>query len=131
MRKIVILLILLSPLSYAEDNELDFISFIIENNFIFFENCGYSNAFIGAWGYNDVGKLDKQSLPSWIAYLANKSYLTSMLDKQYSEPYSIGQYMQTAIDIEESELVEEDAPYASLLAWEGQINAFNKTSAIN
>jgi lipid A 3-O-deacylase len=125
MRKIVILLMLLSPLSYAEHKGLDFVSFTIENDFMFNEDGGYSNAFIGAWGYNAVDKLDKQSLPSWIAYLADKSYLTSMPDKQYSVSYRIGQFLQTATDITESELVEEDAPYAGLLAWEGQITAFD------
>ncbi|MEH6453220.1 MAG: lipid A deacylase LpxR family protein [Psychromonas sp.] len=126
MGKILILLILFSPLSYAQNNGIDFVSFTIENDIIFSEDGGYSNGFIGSWGYKDLTELDNTNLPNWLAYLADKSYLTSMPDKTYAISYSVGQFIQTATDITLSELVEEDAPYAGLLAWEGQINAFDQ-----
>ncbi|MEH6452364.1 MAG: lipid A deacylase LpxR family protein [Psychromonas sp.] len=127
MKKVVLLLIVLSPQSNAQQNEIDFFSFTFENDIIFSgEDGGYSNGFIGAWGYNNVPKLDKQVLPLWIAYLADKSYLTSMPNKQYALSYRIGQLIQTDTYVAESSLVEEDAPYAGLLAWEGHINAFDK-----
>lgn len=128
-------LLVLSAIADAKSNELDFIRFTFENDALFSEHGdysgdedgGYSSGVILSWGYNEVNALSPQTLPSWIAYLADKTYLTADPTKRYGISYSFGQFLQTALDISIAELVEQDAPYVGLLAWEGQLSAYNNT----
>lgn len=121
---ITLLVILFVPFSYAK-NDLDYLSFTFENDAFFKDDGLYSNGLLGSWGYNDLSRLDKQTLPTWLAYLAQASYLSSLKEKHYAISYSIGQLLQTAIDLSQEELVEEDAPYVGLLAWKGQLSAYD------
>jgi len=126
MRVFITLLMILSvPLSYAK-NDLDHLGFTFENDAFVRDDGLYSNGLLGSWGYNDVRRLDKQTLPAWLAYLAQASYLTALADKHYAISYSIGQLLQTAIDLSQDALVEDDAPYAGLLAWKGQLSAYDE-----
>lgn len=125
---IIFVMLLFTPLSYADNDKVDFISFSFENDSFFRDDGLYSNGLIFSWGYNDVSALDNETLPLWIAYIADKSYLTSQSDKTYSVAYTVGQLIQTAIDISVKELVEEDAPYVGLLAWDAQLSAYDNVS---
>lgn len=57
--------------------------------------------------------------------MAKKTYLESSGNKQHSISYGFGQVLQTAIDISVKDLVEEDAPYVGLLAWEVSLLAYD------
>ncbi len=107
------------------DNNIDFMSFKAENDSFFEEDGLYSNGLLLSWGYDDVAALDKQSLPGWLAYLAQKSYLSSAQYQGYAITYSFAHLLQTAIDIKLAELVREDAPYVGMLAWRGQLSAYD------
>lgn len=121
-------------MSYAQelDDKSDFISFTFEND-VFFEDDGlYTNGLFFSWGYNNLESLDEQHLPSWIATLAKQSHLmphekVSTPKKQYAVTYSFAQLFQTAIDISESQLIEQDAPYVGLLAWDVGLLAFDES----
>ena len=74
MKTLIIFVIMLSaPFVYANDHDVDLISFTFENDAFFRDDGLYSNGLFLAWGYNDVNALDNETLPSWIAYLAQKS----------------------------------------------------------
>ena len=62
---ITVLIILLTPFSYA-DNKLDFFAFTTENDFFVRDDGLYSSGFIASWGYDDIERLDKQTLPDWL-----------------------------------------------------------------
>lgn len=121
----IIALLLFSPLSDADQPPLDFFSFTFENDSFFKDDGLYSNGLIVSWGYNELSRLDSETLPAWIAYLVQKNYLTSEPDKSYSVTYRFAHLIQTAIDLSAQELVPEDAPYVGLLAWNGQLAAYD------
>ena len=125
MKRLVFTALTLLTAFAAADNKIDFISFKAENDSFFKEDGLYSNGLSLSWGYDDVPRLDKQSLPDWLAYLARKSHLSAQQNKDYAITYSFAHLLQTAIDIKIAELVEEDAPYVGLLAWRGQLTAYD------
>lgn len=130
-----IFFILTSNVAWADHvDRPTFVTFSFENDVFFKDDGLYSNGLFLSWGYNQVDALDAQNLPSWIAYLAQKTYLTakkqsvdtSLANKQYAVTYGFGHILQTPVDISVEELVEEDAPYVGLLAWEVQLLAYDE-----
>ena len=126
---IIIVLLLFTPLSYANDEELDFFSFTFENDAFTADDGLYSNGLIASWGYNELSSLGGDTLPSWITYLAPKSYLSAEPDKKYAVTYRFAHLIQTAINLSAEELVPEDAPYVGLFAWNGQLSAYDDFSS--
>lgn len=122
---ILFILSLFCTPAMSSEYDLDYINFSFENDIFFHDDGGYTNGFIGNWGYYDLPALDKSSLPTWISYLTDKSYLNTFQDRAYSIKYSFGQFIQTAIDIKQTELIAEDAPYLGLLAWKVNVTAYN------
>ncbi|MFT6986270.1 MAG: lipid A 3-O-deacylase [Psychromonas sp.] len=122
---IIFVMLLFTPLSHANDEQIDFIGFTFENDAFFRDDGLYSNGLTVSWGYNELSSLEEDTLPSWLAYLAQKSYLTKDPDKTYSVTYRFAHLLQTAIELSAEELVEEDAPYVGLLAWNGQLGAYD------
>lgn len=118
-------LIFCSSLS-ASEYDVDYFGLSFENDVFYDEDGGYSNGVLFNWGYYDVDALDDKSLPAWIAYLTDKTYLTTPKDRQYSVRYSIGHLVQTSTEIKTSELMEEDAPYVGMFAWEVNAIAFDE-----
>ncbi|TEW54862.1 lipid A deacylase LpxR family protein [Psychromonas sp. RZ22] len=110
----------------ASEYERDYFSLSFENDVFFHEDGGYSNGLVFSWGYYDVPGLDKTTLPRWISFLADQTYLPSLEDRQYAISYTFGQFLQTAVEIKDPDLVTEDAPYVGLLAWEVDVTAFNE-----
>ena len=123
-RLILVLTVLFAPFIYAE-NKVDFASFTLENDSFYNEDGLYTGGWMAEWGYDDVAGLDQQVLPDWLAYLAEKSYLSHQKDKQYFISYRVAHLQQTAIDITESDLIEEDAPYVGLFAWESNLMTYD------
>lgn len=125
LKKIKFLVLgLFTSCSFASDG-IDYFGLSFENDVFYHEDNGYSNGIIFSWGHYDVAKLDDNSLPSWIAYLSDKTYLPALPDRKYEISYSFGQLVQTADDIKIAELVEDDAPYVGLLAWDMNLSAYN------
>lgn len=115
-----------APAALATEKEMDFFTVTFENDVLFQEDGEYTNGLGVAWGYNDVEGLNNETLPSWLAFLADKTYLTNGgSNKRYDIGYSVAQTMQTATDITVEELVEEDAPYAGFLGWKSSLLAFD------
>lgn len=125
---VVFILIFLSLFVKADEHaqKRAFAGVILENDFFFRDDGLYSNGLFFTWGYNRIDALDEQNLPSWIVYLAQKTVLNTDENKDYSVSYGIGQLLQTTTDISVEELVEEDAPYVGLLAWEVSLLAYDK-----
>jgi len=128
-----IVFLLFSSMSFivnAESENRAFASFAFENDVFLGDDGLYSNGLFITWGYNDIKGLDKQNLPSWIAYLAQQTHLSSSdistSNKQYAVSYGFGHLLQTSIDFSVAELVEEDAPYVGLLAWDVNLLAYDE-----
>lgn len=119
-----LLLGLFSSSSFANDG-IDYFGLTFENDVFYHEDNGYSNGVIFNWGHYDTGAIDDTTMPSWFAYLTDKTYLTSLPDRRYDIHYSFGQLVQTSDDIKEPDLMEDDAPYVGLLAWDMNVTAYN------
>lgn len=120
-------IMLFTPFSYASD-EIDFFSFTFENDAFVRDDGLYTGGLIATWGYDDVERLDEQTLPDWLAYLAQKSYLNTQRDKHYAISYSIAHLIQTAIEVKVEELIEEDAPYVGMFAWESELTTYDEST---
>lgn len=125
MKLLFLSLLFSSTFLWANENKADYFSFTFENDVFLKDDGLYSNALFISWGYNELDALNKQNLPSWIAYLAQNSYLATQVDKHYAVSYQVGHLIQTAIDISVEELVEEDAPYVGLLGWQGEVFSYD------
>lgn len=124
----VFLLLFLSMVARA-DHDLSkraFVNTIFENDIFFWDDALYSNGLFINWGYNRADALDEQNLPDWIAYLAQQTYLTSEENKQYTISYGIGQTINTPTILSKEDLIEEDPPYAGLLAWEVSLLSYDE-----
>jgi len=126
MKNLYIILFLLSPMIYAKNNDVDYIGFSYENDVFVGDDGGYSNGLFASWGYHDLPALDKQNIPSLAAYLADKTYLTSLSNRRYFASYNVGHLFQTASDLTIEELVEEDAPYVGMIGWKGAFGAYDE-----
>lgn len=129
MKAILFFLFLLPSLYVAADGDHGkhkFASVVLENDAFFSDDEQYSHGLFFNWGDTHAKTLDEQTLPTWIAYLAQKSYLVSDINKQYAISYGFGQALQTAVDISVEELLEEESPYVALLAWEVNLLAYDE-----
>lgn len=116
-----------APAALAIEKEMDFFTVTFENDVLFKEDGEYTNGLAVAWGYKDIKGFDDETLPSWLAFLADKTYLSNGGDnKQYDVGYGLAQTMQTSTDITVAELVEDDAPYAGFLGWKSSLLAFDE-----
>ena len=126
---LTILLFVCFPITLQANEHAEkraFASLIFENDTFFRDDGLYSNGLFLNWGYNHIAALDDKNLPTWIAYLAQKTHLTNKQNSNYAVSYGFGQQLQTATNISIEELVEEDAPYVGLLAWEVSLLAYNE-----
>jgi len=128
MKKIILIVFsqLFSTFIYADElnSKHSFVSVSFENDVFFKDDGLYSNGLFLTWGYNYIADLSTQNLPTWITYLAKKTHLITA-NKEYSVSYGFGQVLQTSIDISVETLIEEDAPYVGLLAWEVNLLAYD------
>jgi len=124
---IVFIVSLFTMPAIASNEELDYFGASFENDMFFDDDGGYTNGLMVNWGYHDIDALDNDSLPNWIAYLSDKTYLNSLANRQYAIHYNLGQFIQTPEDIKQTSLIKEDVPYVGLLAWEVNILAYNQS----
>ena len=124
---IILIVSLFTMPAIASSQELDYFGASFENDIFFDDDGGYSNGLMVNWGYYDLDALDNDSLPNWLAYLTDKTYLSSLPNRQYATHYNLGQFIQTPVDIKQTALIEEDAPYVGLLAWEVNILVYNQS----
>ena len=97
-------------------NDLDYVSLSFENDVLFQEDGGYTNGVAVSWGYDQVSRNAEQELPAWLYWGVSQTYFDNLkAGRQHDLGYSVGQLMQTAVDISQTALVEADAPYAGFL----------------
>ena len=65
------------------------------------------------------GSFDQSNLPDWLHWLTEDLYISSMKNKTRGVAHMFFQRLQTPEDLKTSELIEDDLPYAGLLAWQG------------
>jgi lipid A 3-O-deacylase len=90
---------------------------------------GYSNGIAFAWGYGSRDSFSGLDIPRWIESISGWTYLNGSDDNSYSVNYTLAQGMYTPGDLEETELIEDDRPYAGTLLWATRIHSFDSRIA--
>lgn len=122
-----LLLVAALPLNVQADP--DWAQLTWENDLFVGEDDGYTNGLGFSWGHRSLTGARDQSLPDWIAFLASRTYIASLPQREYAVSYGVGQTMYTPDDIEAKQLIEDGRPYAGLLFWSGSLYAFDQQQA--
>jgi hypothetical protein len=113
------MLFLLSAANVAQAGEpTEFATFIFEND-VFTDNSddGYTNGMGYAWGRAGFDEFDDSNTPSWIQWLSEDLYISTMPDKRRAITYQIIQTITNPTDSDTSKLQPDDYPYAGTLTW--------------
>jgi len=96
----------------------EFATFIFEND-VFTDNSddGYTNGIGYAWGRAGFNEFDDSNTPSWIRWLSEDLYISTMPDKRRAITYQIFQAITNPTDSEIKDLQPDDYPYAGTLTW--------------
>ncbi|MBE9560566.1 MAG: lipid A deacylase LpxR family protein [Proteobacteria bacterium] len=106
-------------------------SFIFENDAFLNQDNGFTNGIAFQWGYAPFDEFDDSYTPSWIQYLTEDLYISTMPDKHRAIGYFVFQDMDTPNDISKKELQEDDVPYAGVLGWTVTQHAFDEKVSDN
>ncbi|MCK5819956.1 MAG: lipid A deacylase LpxR family protein [Psychromonas sp.] len=104
---------------------LKYFGVMIENDLIFKDDALYTNGTLAFWGYHDISTLDDTTMPVWMSFLTQYTYLANQPNKRHDITYSIGQLMQTPVYYQERTLQEDDVPYVALFAWNTRLQTFD------
>ncbi len=122
----LLLLLLMSAGAHAADERRDnWFTFTLENDLFVGKDNGYTSGIGLSWAHAGFTEFSPDNIPRWMHYLSKDLYISTMPGKQRAVSYAIDQLMQTPSDIKIPTLIENDAPYAGLLVWSGNLHAFD------
>ena len=109
----------------AEDKVPEFFTFTFENDFFVGDDTGYTNGMGITFGKGPFDGFNNNNLPKWLHWLTKDLYISTMKNKQRGVAHMFFQRMQTPEDLQQTELIVDDVPYAGLLAWQGTLYAWD------
>lgn len=116
--------LLFAPESSGRE-ELKLFTFTFENDLFVGEDNGYTNGFGLTFGKGLFDNFSGENLPGWQHWLTKDLYISTMPNKTRGVADMFFQRMQTPNNISTAELIENDVPYAGLLAWQGTMYAWD------
>jgi hypothetical protein len=123
---LLLLLLLMAAGAHAADERRDnWFTVTLENDLFVGEDTGYTNGIGLSWAHAGFTEFSPDNIPRWLHYLSKNLYVSTMPGKQRAVSYQIAQLMQTPSDITIPTLIENEAPYAGLLAWSANLHAFD------
>lgn len=126
----LLLLPLLTAGAHAADGPREnWFTITIENDIFVGKDNGYTNGIAVSWAHAGFTEFTPDNIPRWLRYLSEELYISTMPGKERAASYSISQLMQTPSDITVPTLTEDEAPYAGLLVWFGNLHAFDERVA--
>ncbi len=126
IRLILLSLSLFASAANASDKQRsdNWLSVVLENDFIADDDAGYTHGMGAAWGRLSTQNFDQLALPDWAISTARN--LPGVAEgKHFSFSQAVSQSMFTPEDIDTEELIENDRPYAGILLWHGRLNSFS------
>jgi hypothetical protein len=126
-RLLLLLLSLLMAVGAHAADELrdDWFTVTLENDLFLGDDNGYTNGIGLSWAHAGLTEFSPDNMPRWLHYLSRNLYISTMPGKQRAVSYQIAQLMQTPSEITIPTLIENEAPYAGLLAWSANLHAFD------
>ncbi len=131
MKTVCILLLMFTFCVNAQDQKSSYIGFTFENDSFLKEDGLYSNGLIFSWGYNELSTTnlpeisEERGIPQWLGKLLTYTYISPSATTHYAISNQIGQLIQTSVDLKETALVKQDAPYVGLFAWQGRLTHYD------
>ncbi len=104
---------------------LQYFGVSFENDIFFDEDHLYTHGTFVYWGYHDRHALDRTTLPSWMSFLTQYTYLANVPNKRHDISYSVGQIIQTPVEHKQPECQQDDVPFAGLFGWKGRVQSFD------
>lgn len=124
-RLLLLLLFAAADVHAAGESRDDWFTVTLENDLFVGKDDGYTNGIALSWAHAGFTEFSPDIIPRWLHYLGKNFYISTMPGKQRAVSYQIGQLMQTPSDITIPTLIEDEAPYAGLLAWSANLHAFD------
>lgn len=109
----------------ADERREDWFTVMLENDIFAGKDNGYTNGIGVSWAQAGFTEFGPDNIPAWMYALSKGLYISTSSGKQRAVSYSISQLMQTPSDIRVPALTENEAPYAGLLLWFGNLHAFD------
>jgi len=131
-QKIVILLLFAAVCNEAfgeSQQPVSFATLTIENDIIAGVDGGYTNGLAFSWAHAGFNQFSETNIPSWMHSISKNLYISTMPGKRRGVSYMIAQGMQTSSDILVEKLIDDEPPYAGLLAWKGTLYAFDEDTS--
>jgi lipid A 3-O-deacylase len=122
---VLTLLLVFSLGAKASAETPEFTSLIVENDFFVGDDSGYTSGVGITFGKGPFLAFDKNNLPNWLHWITQDLYISTMNNKQRGVAHMFFQRIQTPENIRSKEIVQDDIPYAGLLAWQGTLYAWD------
>jgi lipid A 3-O-deacylase len=119
------LFLLFSARVGAEDKVPEFFTFTFENDLFVGDDNGYTNGMGITFGKGPFKEFNNENLPDWLHWLTKDLYVSTMENKRRGVAHMFFQRMQTPEDLEKTQVIIDDVPYAGLLAWQGTLFAWD------
>mgnify|MGYP000197294296 CR=1 FL=1 len=103
-----------------------FFTFTFENDLFVGEDNGYTNGMGITFGQGAFPEFSNDNLPDWLFWMTKDLYISKMENKSRGIAHMFFQRIQTPDDITIDTLIEDDVPYASLIAWQGTLYAWDE-----
>lgn len=102
-----------------------FFSATFENDILTGKDGGYTNGVGFTWGTWGLRDFSADNIPGWMHALSRNLYISSQPGKARAVSYSVAQAIHTPSNIKVPTLLVDEPPYAGLLAWSGNLHAFD------
>ncbi|WP_223670903.1 lipid A deacylase LpxR family protein [Kangiella shandongensis] len=106
-----------------------FATLTIENDLFAGKDGGYTNGIGYSWGYGPYDDYLDSSAPGWLTGLSDFLFIEMDDQRKKAVSYAVFQMMQTPEDIQTTELIDDDLPYAGMLGWKGTLYAWDNEVA--
>ena len=109
----------------SKNTPFHYFGLTIENDGFFLDDHLYTHGTLFYWGYHGLDKLDKTTLPAWMSFLTQYTYLANGPDKRHDISYTFGQLIQTPVYYTQPIYQKDDVPYVGLLGWNARVQSFD------
>ena len=109
-----------------EDQAADFFTLTFENDYFVNSDDGFTSGLGLTFGSGPHQQFSNDNLYDWQHWLTKNLYISTMANKTRAVENMFFQRIQTPTDLEQTELIEDDLPYAAVLAWQGSMYAWDE-----
>jgi lipid A 3-O-deacylase len=111
----------------SEAGQHDWLTITWENDVIASDDSGYTNGIGVSWGHGPLDQFTLESVPNWIYHISQWLPYSKDAGNTHGISYQVSQLMYTPHDIQATEVVEDDRPYAGVLLWTPHLHSYRES----